>query len=188
MNKPRLPDRAYLLPDADAHWEGTVRIPAILAADGSLKPLMAATWPKVNAETVVDIVIPVPALADASEREALLRREQIPLLPAPSRLMIRVNRSRLPSSPPSPLHPIDNAFPKPGVFASVTALGPVTLCRQAGRHSFLAAVDCEIPALRRKAVSLNEAYRRVSEVFEPTRRSHGGNVFLNVYYLDEGVW
>ena len=33
--------------------------------------------------------------------------------------------------------------------------------------------------------SLNEAYRRLSEVFEPTRRSAGGNVFLNVYHFDD---
>jgi hypothetical protein len=31
---------------------------------------------------------------------------------------------------------------------------------------------------------LTEAYRRISEAFEPTRRSAGGNVFLNVYHRD----
>ena len=33
-----------------------------------------------------------------------------------------------------------------------------------------------------RASSLNEAYRRISEKFEPTRRSVGGNVFLNVFH------
>ncbi|MCS7263395.1 MAG: hypothetical protein NZ805_01025 [Armatimonadetes bacterium] len=41
---------------------------------------------------------------------------------------------------------------------------------------------CHIPALEKHekqfAASLNEAYTRVSEVFEPTRRSHTGNIFL----------
>lgn len=41
---------------------------------------------------------------------------------------------------------------------------------------------CHIPALKADekqfADSLNEAYTRISEVFEPTRRSHTGNIFL----------
>lgn len=40
---------------------------------------------------------------------------------------------------------------------------------------------CYIPALKKHekqfADSLNEAYTRISEVFEPTRRSHTGNIF-----------
>jgi len=32
--------------------------------------------------------------------------------------------------------------------------------------------------------SLNEAYRRISETFEPRRRSVGGNVFRSCYYFN----
>ena len=35
-----------------------------------------------------------------------------------------------------------------------------------------------------KAHSLNEAYRRISETFEPRRRSVGGNVFRSCYYFN----
>lgn len=50
---------------------------------------------------------------------------------------------------------------------------------------------CHIPALqnqeRHQADSLNEAYTRISEVFEPTRRSHTGNIFsLCVVKLSTG--
>ena len=42
----------------------------------------------------------------------------------------------------------------------------------------------QLSTLPLKAQSLNEAYRKISEVFEPARRSKGGNVFRSFYYRD----
>lgn len=53
------------------------------------------------------------------------------------------------------------------------------------KRAVLADASCVIPALGGlKASSLNEAYRRISERFEPERRSVGGNVFRSVYYFE----
>jgi hypothetical protein len=63
---------------------------------------------------------------------------------------------------------------------------PLNLRKRGSKSPRLEDVRCHVPALRDATYqSLNEAYRRISEVFEPTRRSAGGNVFLNVYYFDE---
>jgi len=53
----------------------------------------------------------------------------------------------------------------------------------------LASCKCYIPALIAKASSLNEAFRVISQVYEPKRRSFGGNVFKHGWIINEkGVW
>ncbi|KAA0895465.1 hypothetical protein [Oryzomonas rubra] len=50
-----------------------------------------------------------------------------------------------------------------------------------GKNAVLTGCNCSIPALGDNAASVNEAYTKISTVFEPKRRSHTGNVFQCVY-------
>ena len=71
-------------------------------------------------------------------------------------------------------------------FVEVVLDETLTLRKRGSKSPRLDDVRCHVPALPDASYqSLNEAYRRISEAFEPTRRSAGGNVFLNVYYFNE---
>ena len=62
---------------------------------------------------------------------------------------------------------------------------PLYLRFRGTKKATLDPAQCVVPALGGlTADSLNEAYRRISEVFEPGRRSAGGNVFRSCYYFD----
>jgi hypothetical protein len=50
-----------------------------------------------------------------------------------------------------------------------------------GKDATLVDCECEIPAINATAKSVNEAYTRISTNFEPSRRSHTGNVFNCVF-------
>src|SRR6476660_7891819 len=48
---------------------------------------------------------------------------------------------------------------------------------------------CAIPALKRKASSINHAFTVVSEAYETQRLSHTGNVFERAYtWVEPGGW
>ena len=53
------------------------------------------------------------------------------------------------------------------------------------KPALLRQVECHIPHLDLAVNSLNQAYTRISEVFEPHRRSHTGNVFERCAYFDK---
>lgn len=64
---------------------------------------------------------------------------------------------------------------------SVTEELSITLT--AGKKGRLVDCKCFIPSLDLEVKSINEAYTRISEAFEPTRRSHTGNVFAKVFSI-----
>ncbi len=51
----------------------------------------------------------------------------------------------------------------------------------AGKKGRLVDCKCFIPSLNLEVNSINEAYTRISQAFEPARRSHTGNVFAKVF-------
>lgn len=186
--KPKLPARAHLLPTADERWEGHVRIPALLKPDGTLVPWASESWPKVLQECMVDVTVPLWSLTDEAERGELARELEMALLPLGSEVRFRISRSGVPAELLK--HVIENepVFPDPGASVSVMLRSELRLVVRPSRRSQLMDVDCVIPAINKKASSLNEAYKVLSEAFEPHRRSQGGNVYLKGHYLDEGWW
>lgn len=63
---------------------------------------------------------------------------------------------------------------------------PLELTFHGTKKPVLKDCRCSLPSLKTKARSLNEAYTKLSEKFEPHRRGHGGNVFQKVFYLPPG--
>jgi hypothetical protein len=63
---------------------------------------------------------------------------------------------------------------------------PLELTFRGTKKPVLKDCRCTLPSLKTKARSLNEAYTKLSEKFEPHRRGHGGNVFQKVFYLPPG--
>lgn len=48
-------------------------------------------------------------------------------------------------------------------------------------HGSLSNCKCNIPSLKREAISVNNAYTIISQELEVGRKSHGGNVFSNCF-------
>jgi hypothetical protein len=63
---------------------------------------------------------------------------------------------------------------------------PLRLTFRGTKKPALKDCRCTLPSLRSTARSVNEAYTRLSEKYEPRRRGHGGNVFRKVLYLPKG--
>jgi len=69
-----------------------------------------------------------------------------------------------------------------------TTLEPLILVQSGARRPGLRPCRCQIPVLRAEAESVNHAYTRITEVFQPTRHSKVGNVFREVVVMHHGKW
>lgn len=190
MSAPERPwtARLALLPDEDERWGGHVRVPALLRPDRTLVTFENAKWPRVSTETLVEVVIPARALAEEPEKSALLAEREVELLPANYVLLAAVSPSGVPGDLRQHLKRQTNTLLPNCEFVEVVLKSPLGLRLRANGRSSLADVECEIPSIRTEAKSLNQAYRLLSQQFEPKRRSYGGSVFLRVLYLDHGMW
>jgi hypothetical protein len=67
---------------------------------------------------------------------------------------------------------------------------PLRLKFRGTKKPVLKDCRCKLPSLKTTVKSVNEAYTRLSEKYEPHRRSHGGNVFQKVLFLpqDQHLW
>lgn len=73
-------------------------------------------------------------------------------------------------------------------FIEIKLYEDLELTLRGSKKARLKNCRCEIPALDDKeAMSLNQAYTLISEKFEPGRRSHSGNVFDKIYFLQDDV-
>jgi hypothetical protein len=138
------------------------------------------------------LVLPADAIVSEVERRRLTQETTRQILAAGEALLCRVSGDRVPDDLQAQcwFRHVDGRLPK-DVFVEVLLHEPLKLMMRGGKHAKLMNATCSIPSLgQRRCESLNEAYRRVSESFEPTRRSVSGNAFVNFYYLEEvqGRW
>jgi hypothetical protein len=68
-------------------------------------------------------------------------------------------------------------------FVEIVLEEPLFLYLRGTKLGRLSPVKCRIPSLKKEALSLNHAFRLISEEFEPHRISHGGNVFQRMLYI-----
>ena len=139
--------------------------------------------PKMEPDTIAELVLSPWAITDDTERARLLQEKSVVFLPDGTSLWARVK---------DPNMPVDLmlsckrkfAWPKnPGSFVEIQLVSPASLLIRGDGRAALEECRCRIPALPdEECASINEAYTRVSEAFEPTRRSHTGNIFNCVFY------
>jgi hypothetical protein len=161
----------------------SVRIP-IRIVDGSVQLAWGAVLPQME-DCSGDLIVPASAIKDSADLAVLSRDEVIPLLPAGATVLCRLGARHI---PPALLQrckvaKLPEAPYQKAAFVEIVLQDALELRLRGTKHALLTNADCKIPALPGVFTSsLNEAYRRISETFEPTRRSAGGNVFLNVYH------
>jgi hypothetical protein len=149
---------------------------------------LASELPNLRAEAPLELRIPLTALADFGERRTWLREKKTLLLPKGERLLARVRPNDIPAHLRSGVIR-DVKTPDRGIsFVEIELSESLYLLSRPTGIAKLSPSDCRIPSLRRDAASVNEAYRIISEAFEPGRRAHSANVFLEVFYQDDSWW
>jgi hypothetical protein len=117
------------------------------------------------------------------DRLRLTEEHDVPFLPAGSRLWVKVKAdSALDSAKLAHLEIKQPHLEGHHLFLPIVLEEPLILMTRAGKHSKLGEGSIFIPKLGLRAKSVNEAYTRISAAYEPSRRSHAGNVFHEVYY------
>lgn len=147
--------------------------------------------PRVNEGSIADLVIDLPDLESDEDRKYWTRPQRVELLVEESRVLAEIHR------PPSPPKEYEAQFGKYidahaggqiGVW--VMLLEPLILEFTPGSPGHLLPCTCRIegPNPEEEIESLNLAMTRISEQFEPHRKTHTGNVFDRVWVPTKRRW
>lgn len=139
------------------------------------------------------LIIPL-FVSDVSRLKGMEAERVVDFLPETTKLLARVNDKKVPENLRRLLHREPERI---GNYAlvEIILLEKQLLRIRPGKEGNLPDCACVIPALKAldvvpEAESINHACKRITEHFEPHRRSYGGNVFDKVYYYeaDYCVW
>lgn len=158
----------------------TVKI-AVRIVDGALCPFYGKSWPKLRDGAIGEVTFPAHAFREASDVALLTSRLGIPFIRSGEKLLVAINND----TDKEGIVREGNQFisaTRHFSFVEIITDGELRLDLRGTKRATLASCRCKIPALNKTADSVNEAYKIVSEAFEPERRSHAGNVFLKVFY------
>jgi hypothetical protein len=165
----------------------TVSIPVRIEG-GTIKEFDDKPLPELE-DCIGELVVPAFAIKNQQDLERLTAPGETMLFEAGTPLLCRVSGRQVPNdmSPLCRVEPVPDS-PVPGAFVEFLLEEPLYLCTHGTKRPTLKPARCIVPALKNlQAGSLNEAYRRISERFEPERRSVGGNVFRSVYYFEPAM-
>lgn len=165
----------------------TVRL-LVKITDGKVTLADGKPLPKIKNDACGELVIfSAYSIEDNGDREKLTREVKGLFLPTASSLWVRVNDDL-----------IDNALGKfrtkrkllsgeSAHVVEINLLEDLYLLFRAGKNPTLMGAKCSIPSLDVEAASVNEAYTKISTAFEPSRRSHTGNVFNCVFAAKDEI-
>ena len=131
------------------------------------------TLPPLKEKTIGSLLIPDYGFQNPKDIEQFLLTETVEFLPAKTNLRAPM-KLRLGSA-------LDDVRDEEIILEE-----PLELTFRGTKKPVLKDCRCTLPSLKVKARSLNEAYTKLSEKYEPHRRGHGGNVFQKVFYLPPG--
>lgn len=137
--------------------------------------------PKLKADTSAELLLSPFDIEDEDERARLTSEKEVPFLPSGTTLWARVKDDNV--SRELKIHRTQRQVWPAGqeLVVEIKLESDLGLILRAGKTAALSGCVCKIPALQCSAASVNEAYSRISVAFEPSRRSHSGNVFRCVY-------
>jgi len=156
--------------------------------NGKIVPFYGGEMPKLREGVVMDLITEEAAFLDASEIKRFHQESFPEVLPAGSELfaVIAFRNQTFVHQEKS-----IRAVPPPGGVKALVPfwlLEPLRLHLRGTRKAELMSCDCDLRMEGQSpASSINEAYTRLSERYEPWRRSHTGNVFTKVYFRDLGT-
>lgn len=133
-----------------------------------------------------DVIVETIAFANPAELSRFNIEEQFPLVKSGSRLLALMRRKAgvVSSTDAVAVAKADPLLPERADLIPFTLEEDLILHFRGTKHAVLEDCDCRLETIADKRVrSVNEAYMRLSEHYEPHRRSHAGNVFDTVYFL-----
>ena len=162
-----------------------LHIPLVIK-DGIFVLRNGEALPDFREGTEAELRIAASTLADPSRIGQFLSEATKPFLPAHSPLGAEVN----PDGVSAELRKhVVNRFTgsRHLTFVPFAVTEELNITLTAGKKGRLVDCKCFIPSLNLEVKSINEAYTRISEAFEPTRRSHTGNVFAKVFSIQPAL-
>lgn len=152
---------------------------------GTLVFFYGGPLPRLHEGTIGDLVVLDSALEDRALASTLNEPKDLFLLPKGATLRVLLRNETATEQLPR-LDGPEIIAP----YVEVLLAEDLRLEFRGTRHGRLIGGRCEILDLGKSAESLNEAYTLVSIAFEPTRRSHTGNVFQAIAFQDatSGRW
>jgi len=174
-----------LVPDK---LEKTVKIP-VRIVDGQVRYFYGGELPKLREGAIGDLIVPAYAIQEADDLKRLQDEHIEEILPTGMIVLLGVRIKDLQEELRKYISYPEKLFPPVNCgFIEIRLVEPLCLRLRGSKRAVLQPCRCFIPALNKEAESLNHAYTLISEVFEPYRLSHSGNVFQRGYYLEGNRW
>ncbi len=151
---------------------------------GALVPFYGGAMPKLREGTVVDMLVGKESFADPDEVNRFDMDAMVTILPQETILYALLNLRRLLKDVP-PNSGVKSAPSKRGdsYLVPFTIKEDLRLHLRGTKQAELKPCVCNLgPHGDSPTASVNEAYTRLSERYEKTRRSHTGNVFDKVFF------
>ena len=166
-----------------------VVIPMRVDDEGHLVPFYNMDMPKLKKGSILELVCEEPQFEDPTIPRLLNSEERVPLLKKETTLFAQMRQEGSKFSSALTWHqlatgvPVDHAT----FFVPFWLAEDLDLELRGTRRPALCDCPCDIgdgSLETARPSSVNQAYTRLSEKHEPSRRSHTGNVFDKVLYMD----
>lgn len=165
----------------------SVVIPLIYS-EGSWKPFYGGDMPEFRDGSYADLTVSALAFSKPDEIGRFQLERTVEILPAGTRLWAKMSsyhyvgplKRGLPTGFRSDLkHGLETAY-----LVGFDLLEPLCLQFHGTKEAELNSSRCGLDGVEgdEPILSVNHAYTRLSERFEPRRRSHSGNVFTKVFF------
>lgn len=158
----------------------TVRL-RIKISDGQLHLADGSALPALAKDTEAELTLPAFAIVDDATRARLTGEMNVRFLPKGFTLYARLQRERVPADLTKSVQHWRLRSGVHGGFVAFELQDLLWLTLRQGKPGQLQDCPINIPSLNTTAASVNEGYTKISVAYEPTRRSHTGNVFRCVY-------
>jgi hypothetical protein len=164
----------------------TVRLQVQLI-EGDWKLRGGDELPQLAQNTNAELILPAHSLLDPEIRAHYMAEETREFFPKGTILYAQVSNVAIPNALLK--HVVEKTkYPaEPLTCVGLTLTEQLDLRVRGTKLPLLSPCHCYIPSLQAEAESVNEACSRISTAFEPKRRSHGGNVFLCVFYEKDNL-
>jgi hypothetical protein len=169
--------------------EKSVVIPAVLRK-GVWHPLYGGPMPKLKEGTFAEITLPEHGFEDPAELQRFNLEDTITILAEGSPLWAVMSPNYGMGGPALGIPKWAKFRPQDGLenlnLVEFQISEDLSLHLRGTKHAQLEPCQCKLEGFPPdiSVLSINQAYTRLSEKFEPRRKSHAGNVFTRVFYLD----
>jgi len=155
--------------------------------NGFVTLMDGTSLPALHKDASADLILDASSLVHDADRLRLTQEASVEILGKGTALWARVKLDDIPVTLRAHRESKKSSAASPA-FVKFVLDAPLRLIGSEGKQPVLSDCVCRIPSLPHVAcASVNEAYTRISEVFEPSRRSHTGNVFSCVFFDAAGI-